>query len=155
MTVIIRHSIRTVIGLACLLALWCTPTSAQTYGVRIGASADPDQFFFGGHYESRPLFDRVRFRPNIEVGVGDHVTLAALNFEFAYHFANGRKPWNVYAGAGPALILADTERRDQDHAGGGFNFLLGIQHRQGLFGEIKIGAIDSPDFKFTVGYTFH
>ena len=36
----------------------------------------------------------------------------------------------------------------------GFNFLVGIAQRRGLFSEIKIGAIDSPSFKFGIGYTF-
>jgi hypothetical protein len=29
-----------------------------------------------------------------------------------------------------------------------------VEHRDGLFFEAKIGAIDSPDLKFGVGYTF-
>ena len=37
------------------LLLFATPANAQTFGVRAGASADPDQFFFGGHYETKPL----------------------------------------------------------------------------------------------------
>lgn len=126
--------------------------SAQTFGVRIGASADPDQFFFGGHAEWPPLVDRVYFRPNVEIGIGDDVTLAALNFEFVYKFENGRKPWNVYAGGGPALNLYFSD--PHDHAEGGFNLLLGIEHRRGLFGEVKVGTIESPDFKITVGYVF-
>lgn len=126
------------------------PVSAQTFGVRAGASADPDQFFFGGHVETNALVDRLYFRPNIEIGLGDGVTLGGLNFEFAYKFANRGKPWNIYAGAGPALNLFFTEGRDS--AEGGFNLLLGIEHRRGLFGEVKLGAIDSPDFKITVGY---
>jgi hypothetical protein len=37
---------------------------------------------------------------------------------------------------------------------GGFNILLGVQHTRGLFFELKVGAGDSPDLKFGVGYTF-
>ena len=36
----------------------------------------------------------------------------------------------------------------------GFNLLIGIAQSKGLFSEIKIGAIDSPSFKFGIGYTF-
>ncbi len=36
----------------------------------------------------------------------------------------------------------------------GFNLLLGAQHRDGLFGEIKLGLGDSPDVKVTVGVAF-
>lgn len=137
--------------LQAILILVPSPASAQTFGVRAGASVDPDQFVFGGHFESKPLVDRLRFRPNVEVGVGDGATLLAFNFEFAYHFPS-RQPWSVYAGGGPALNLLFSE--GEDHTGGGFNLLLGIQHRRGLFGEVKVGTIDSADFKITVGYVF-
>ncbi|MBS1213321.1 MAG: hypothetical protein H6R26_1938, partial [Proteobacteria bacterium] len=29
-----------------------------------------------------------------------------------------------------------------------------IQHKKGIFGEFKLGVIDSPDFKITIGYSF-
>jgi hypothetical protein len=112
---------------------------------------NPDQFYFGGHLQTTPLVDRLRFRPNVEVGLGDHTTLAAFNFEFIYPFAT-RQPWHVYAGAGPALnwyrvnSISDTR--------GGFNLLVGLENAKGMFFEAKIGLVDSPDLKFGVGYTF-
>ena len=36
----------------------------------------------------------------------------------------------------------------------GFNIMVGAESSRGLFFEFKIGAIDSPDFKFGVGYTW-
>ena len=30
----------------------------------------------------------------------------------------------------------------------------GLQHDKGLFFEVKVGAWDSPDLKFGVGYVF-
>ena len=48
----------------------------------------------------------------------------------------------------------DEGQGDDDNVGPGFNFLAGLQLNQGLFFEIKLGVIDSPDFKFTVGYSF-
>jgi hypothetical protein len=136
---------------AVLLA--ATPAAAQrlSTGVRAGASVDPDQFYFGGHVETRPFFDRLHFRPNVEIGVGNDATVIAFNFEFAYKFG-GNRTWNVYVLAGPALNIVDVDE-DTD-AGGGFNLGLGVEHRSGLFGEIKIGTIDSPDFKIGVGYRF-
>jgi len=126
--------------------------SAQTVGVRVGASADPDQFYFGAHFETRPLVDRLRFRPNIELGVGDNVTTTALNFEFAYHFQETSAGWHFYGGAGPALNF--YKRNGDNNAEGGFNVLVGVEHRDGLYFEIKAGAIDSPDFKIGFGYIF-
>ena len=136
-----------------MMAALVVPASAQSRaGVRAGVSADPDQFFFGGHVETRPLIEHLTFRPNLEVGIGDDVTLVALNVEFAYWLPMAKRAWSVYFGAGPAANI--YSRDDDTDAGGGFNILVGAQHRQGLFTELKIGTMDSPDLKFTVGYTF-
>lgn len=120
-------------------------------GFQAGVSIDPDQFYFGGHFETSPLVDRVRFRPNVEIGVGDDVTLIAGNFEFIYSFTENR-PWNLYAGAGPAINWFDFDAGSETEAG--FNFLVGAKHQNGMFFEMKVGAMDSPDLKFGVGYTF-
>lgn len=134
------------------LMFMATPAYAQTFGVRAGASADPDQFFFGGHYETRPLMKNLTFRPNVEIGVGDNVTLVAFNIEFAYWIDLDNKPWKLYLGGGPAANLYD--RDDSTDLEGGFNLMVGAQHRGGLFVEFKVGLIDSPDVKFAVGYVF-
>ena len=128
------------------------PAAAQTSaGIRAGLSVNPDQFYFGGHVETPPLVDQLRFKPNVEVGVGNDVTVVALNIEFAYVFPSQR-PWNVYAGGGPALVVTDTSN-DTD-SGGGFNLLVGAEHQSGLFMEVKVGVVDSPDLKIGVGYSF-
>jgi hypothetical protein len=137
---------------ALAVATLATPAQAQVSpGVRAGASLNPDQFYLGGHLETAPLVDRLHFRPNVELGFGDDVTLVAFNLEFVYLFPS-RQPWSLYAGAGPAInyyVFSDTS-----DAKGGFNILIGGQRRDGLFFETKIGVIDSPDLKFGVGYTF-
>lgn len=134
-----------------VILAYAAPASGQSLGGRVGVSSDPDQFYFGAHVETAPLADRIRFRPNIEVGVGDDLTLTALNFEFAYHFPQ-RNGWNVYAGAGPALNI--IRRHGNNESEGGFNVLLGVQHERGLFFEVKAGAVDSPNFKLGFGYIF-
>lgn len=132
-----------------------------TFGVRVGVSGDPDQFFFGAHVETSPIIEHLTFRPNAEIGVGDDLTLFAFNFEFAYWLPirNLRnQPWRVYVGGGPALVItsphADHPHDGETEVGGGFNAMIGIQHRKGLFAEFKVGAIDSPSVKFAVGYVF-
>jgi hypothetical protein len=140
------------VTLVASLMLCATPANAQSFGVRAGASANPDQFFFGGHYETKPLMEHLTFRPNIEVGFGDDVTLVAFNIEFAYWIDLKNKPWKVYLGGGPAANLYDSDT--ETDLQGGFNLMVGAQHRGGLFGEFKVGLIDSPDVKFTVGYAF-
>lgn len=143
---------RSTIVVTCLLVLVAARAQAQSAGVRAGASADPSQFYLGVHYESVPLIENLRFRPNVEIGFGDDHTLVALNFEFAYFIPLRNTMWNLYAGAGPALNI--IKFHDDTNPEGGFNILLGLAHRGGLFTEIKVGAIDSPGFKFGVGYTF-
>jgi len=129
------------------------PSTDPTFGVRAGVSGDPDQFYFGGHLETPPLIEHVTFRPNVEFGFGDDATLIAFNFELVYSIPLKNQPWRVYLGAGPALII--ESHHNETDAGGGLNFVMGIQHRKGLFTELKVGAIDSPTIKFCVGYVFH
>jgi hypothetical protein len=140
------------------LAAFAAPVRAQGFGVRAGASSDPDQFYAGAHFETRELIPHLRFRPNVEVGVGDDVTLVAVNFEFAYRLPPAALPrsmsmWHLYVGGGPALnIFRNSNDTDPE---GGFSGLVGLAHAKGLFVEAKFGALESPSFKFGVGYTFH
>ena len=120
-------------------------------GVRGGVSVDPEQAYVGAHVETAPLVDRLRFRPNVEVGFGNDVTLTSINLEFTYAFAS-RRPWHSYAGAGPAINFASANGNSDTAAG--FNFLFGVERRDGLFFEGKLGVGDSPTLKFGVGYTF-
>ncbi|MBI2819899.1 MAG: hypothetical protein HYX73_07960 [Acidobacteria bacterium] len=145
-----------------MLVLWLLgeiPALAQGgAGLRAGASLDPDQFYLGGHVEVGPLIERLWFRPNLEVGIGSNRTLAAFNGEFAYWIPLDRNEWGVYIGAGPALNLIRFEEDRFGNRGteaeGGFNILLGLGHSGGLFTELKVGALRSPELKFGVGYTF-
>jgi hypothetical protein len=129
-----------------------SPAWAQGLGVRAGASVDPDQFYFGGHYESRPLVEQLHFRPNVELGVGDDITTVGLNFEFVYKIPIQDSPWSLYAGGGPAVNFYSFN--DNNETEGGLNVLFGAETAQGLFFELKLGALDSPDLKVGVGYTW-
>ena len=154
-----RHAVtRFVTGLSFLLGLvvlFSTPAAAQDAGLRGGLSVDPDQFYFGGHVETSPLVDRLHFRPNVEVGFGDNITLIAANMEFVYKFPR-RGDWGLYAGGGPALNIYMFDGRGDNDAEteAGFNILIGVEQSRGLFFEFKIGAIDSPELRFGVGYTW-
>ena len=134
------------------------PAAAQdNAGVRKGASFDPDQFVFGGHVETGPLLERLVFRPNAEIGIGDNLIVIGLNFEFAFKIDLDGEAWTPYIGAGPAANIIDRDRgrRDDDTSvEGGFNILVGAEHDGGLFAELKIGALDSPDLKVMIGYSF-
>lgn len=147
-----RYITRVFFFLAVALAAAAVPASAQGPGIRAGVSVDPDQFYFGGHYESAALIDRLHFRPNVEVGVGDDLTTVALNFEFVYKFQS-RGDWSFYAGGGPAANFYNFDG-DNDDTEPGLNILVGAETSQGLFFEFKVGAIDSPELKFGVGWSF-
>ncbi len=147
----------TILAAAALVWAVPAPSAAQAKaGVRAGVSADPNQFYFGGHVESLALLEHLSFRPNIEVGVGDRLTLVAFNLEFVYGFPIQRQPWRVYVGAGPAANIFSFRdsrpRGGETDVGGGFTLLVGVEHEGGLFAELKVGAIDSPNLKFGVGY---
>jgi hypothetical protein len=140
-----------VAAVAAVVALTAGTAEAQEFGARAGVSVAPDQFYFGGHFQTEPLIDNLRFRPNIEIGLGDDVTLVGFNVEFAYFFPT-RNEWQLYAGGGPALNVINFN--DETDSEGGLNVLVGVQHSKGLFFEFKAGAFDSPDFKFGVGYSW-
>ena len=127
---------------------------AQTgFGFRAGASADPNQFHFGVHFVTEPVVPNLTFRPNLEVGVGSNVTTTTFNLEFAYRIPIPKASFAPYIGAGPSLNIYRFSGDRGTSTGGGFNVLLGLEHDSGLFGEVKVGAIDSPEFKFTIGFT--
>ena len=127
-------------------------------GFRGGASVDPDQFYFGGHLEVGPVVEQLWFRPNVEVGIGNDRTLVGINGELTYWFPLARREWDLYVGGGPAVNVIrfdeDRVRGGDTEVEGGFNILLGLVHHGGFFGELKVGALNSPEVKLGVGYTF-
>ena len=51
---------------AASLCVVATTARAQGVGIRACASADPDQFYAGGHFETGELAEHLRFRPKLE-----------------------------------------------------------------------------------------
>jgi len=89
-----------------VIGVSAAPVEGQGFGGNVGVSADPDQFYFGAGYETAELVERLRFRPSVEVGIGDEATLITANFEFAHGIPIQRKPWSVYVG--PALVIPNS-----------------------------------------------
>ena len=151
-----KRSSRWAVIVALVFAGWFLPASAAAQiapGLRGGVSIDPDQVYVGGHIETEPLVERLVFRPNVEIGFGDDVTLAAFNFEFLWKFPRRGSQWGFYGGGGPAINLYQFEGPGDDTEAG-FNFVGGLETTRGFFFEFKLGVHESPDFKFGVGYTF-
>jgi hypothetical protein len=139
-----------------LVAAWlalAAPVYAQSFGVRGGVSADPRQFFLGAHVESPGLTStgHLTFRPNVEIGFGNNVTIVSGNLEFVYWVKFPQSDWSGYFGAGPAVNIVKADFQDTA-AHGGFNGLVGFQHSNGIFLELKAGGGNGPSLKATVGY---
>lgn len=137
-----------------LLLPWTA--SAQGFAVRTGANINPDQFAVGGQYEIGPISNRVWFQPNADIGFGDGTTLVTADMDFVYRRPLAKEKqnvWTLYAGAGSAVNFYKLSGYHRTLAG--VNVLGGLMHRNGLFTQFTIGFVDSPRFKFGVGYTFH
>jgi len=145
-----------------LLLAGIGPARAQYsgWGPRLGVSINPDQIRFGGHMDFR-AGSQVRLQPNIEVGVGDNMTLLSMNFDAAYRFRQQWDVWTPYLGGGVGLNVVSDDNHgvlDQSSSEAGLNMIGGIE--KGLssgsrfFVESKLGLIDAPDVMFTVGWTF-
>ncbi len=142
-----------------LLSLTASSLHAQGgNGLRVGLSLDPDQVYLGGHIETGPLMKKLWFRPSLEVGMGSDITIIGINIEFAYWMPLESRMWKAYAGAGPAInvFIVDTggPAGRKTNLEPGFHLLMARAHRDGFFTEMKLGAMDSPDLKFGLGFSW-
>jgi hypothetical protein len=135
---------------AAVLLLINGRAEAQGIGFQGGVSVDPEQGFFGTHFETGELFQNFRFRPGIDGGFGGDFSLAALNIEFLYHFAISRS-WSVYQGGGPAVVFLRQNEQTSTHGGSFYTF--GFAHENGFFTDFKLGYGTVPTVKFGVGFT--
>ncbi|HKQ18330.1 MAG TPA: hypothetical protein VJW75_01155 [Candidatus Eisenbacteria bacterium] len=132
------------------------------WGPRVGLTVDPDQVHVGLHMDYGVFGPRVRFQPNIEAGFGDDITLVAFNFEAAYRFRDRWDAWTPYLGGGIGLNWVHFDAGpfgDESDTDFGASILGGIErglsNGNRFFVEAKLGLADSPDAKFTVGWTFY
>lgn len=135
---------------AALVVATASPAAAQGIGLQGGVSVDPEQLYIGSHVETGELWPRFHFRPGIDGGFGDNLSLASINVEFLYRLPFTSGGWTFYQGGGPAVILL-RQRGDRSIHAGTF-FTVGFGHRNGFFTEIKIGSGNSPTLKFGAGY---
>jgi hypothetical protein len=142
-------------------------TKKYRLGIRGATALDPELFMFGVHSQMGPFFsDNLYARPALELGFGELTTLVALDFEAVYRLPVVQKTsrWNIYLGGGPAFnfshrnFVEETDRGKIDFgdlsSDVGFNFLLGLQSRDGIFVEMKTSAYAIPTLRFELGYNF-
>lgn len=127
-------------------------------GPRVGLTIDPDQVHFGGHLDLGDLAPQLMMSPTAEVGIGDDVTVVATMMEFNYRFLKDWGSWNPYLGGGIGPIFYNSDfGRDNTELGvtlqGGIARNL-VSTAGYMFLEFKIGVVEPPDFKITVGWMF-
>jgi len=136
-----------------------TDIGFRGWGPRVGVSIDPDQVHFGAHLDFGNFAQHVRFQPNIEVGVGDDLTLITVNAEAAYRFSARWESWTPYLGGGLGANVRNYDNGNDTNTEVGVNLLGGID--RGLsrgdrfFIEGKFSLNDVPDAKVTIGWTFY
>jgi len=144
-------------------------TKKYRLGIRGATALDPELFMFGAHGQFGPFFsDNIYARPNLEFGFGELTTLIATNFEAIYRLPIVQKTskWNMYVGGGPGLNFSKRSLQEEGTEDRnpvdftdlsldvGFNFLLGLQSREGFFLEMKTSAYSIPTLRFEFGYNF-
>lgn len=157
--------------LCCAISLAAAPLTARAqdqigyrgWGPRLGAAFGPDQVEFGAHLDFGHFADHIRLQPNLEVGVGDDLTIVSFNGDLAYRFHSKWGTWSPYVGGGLNINVVNRDRPrwldDDTDTDLGVSALGGIQKTlmsgDRFFLEMKLGLVDSPDFKFLAGWTFY
>jgi hypothetical protein len=135
------------------------PAGFRGIGPRLGLTVNPDQFHFGGHIDFGDLAENLMMMPNIEIGVGDNLTTVAPSFELDYRFRSDWGAWTPYLGGGIGPVFYSHKHGDS-HSDLALYMQFGIGRGRSasqsghFFIEGKLGLVDAPDFKATVGWTF-
>ncbi|RKZ12245.1 hypothetical protein DRQ53_15065 [bacterium] len=137
-----------IILLTFVLCLFASAASAAGFGVRGGYTIDPDQFHIGGHFDVGQIFEPMRLVPNIEIGFDDDYTLFAFNADLIWDI-----PESAFS-IGGEVGLNITDYDGGSNSDLGLSILGDFRFAEKWFGEVKLGLVDSPDVKLTVGYTF-
>jgi opacity protein-like surface antigen len=131
------------------------------WGPRVGMAVDPDQVYFGGHIDFGYFAEHFRLQPNVELGLGNDLTVLAINAETAYRFSSDWGRWSPYLGGGLGLISVSDDNaglRDETETNLGASVLGGIEKNLSsgdrFFLEAKLGLVDAPDLKVGAGWTF-
>jgi len=149
-----------ILALAAGLALAGTASARTPVGIRAGYT-DWDglsQAHFGAHLKVGELFPNVDLTPGLEFGFSGGATVATLNGDLAYKFTElVEAPWGFYAGGSLSLNYLKPDAFDSDLKVG-LSGLIGGSHLLNngdqILLEVRLGILDSPDFKITAGYTF-
>ena len=161
---------RTVFGLllGITLLLATAPVLAQDLGLRrwgprAGVADNPDQIVLGAQADFGEFIPRLRFQPDVELGLGDDHTI--LSFSAPVHYLLPLEGnFTLYGGGGIMVGWIDEDenaRRRVDEDGseidispmlaGGVEWPVG---RQRILVELKAAGGEQQDLKLMVGWMF-
>lgn len=130
------------------------------WGVRFGLSDDPDQVVVGAQYDVGEVARHVHIVPNLELGLGDDVTLVTLAAIAQYRFGTVDR-MRPYAGGGieAGWIDVDDGPGDDDSD---FEIQLDVvgglawpmSNGNEFFLELVLGFGDLQDAQIMAGFSF-
>ena len=137
-------------------------------GLDGGVGLDPEVILVGINARLGPLFSKdVTFRPSADFGFGEVTKMFQINLDVAYRLpiTARNSPWTAYAGAGPNFSFVSqnfTAAAEGDQGvdfsdldfKAGLNINVGMEHRDGLYFEMKAGVWTIPTLRLMVGYHF-
>ena len=155
-----KSACRGLLGFALGVAALVASPAYAAWGPRMGVTVNPDQVHGGLQVNAVQMTHRLSFMPSFEVGAGDQLISAGANMDLKYVFTQVRSSWRPYAGGGPSVTFYNSTV-DRTNSGStsdvGVGVFGGLQTptRSGyFFTEMRLGIIDGPDLKFTVGWQF-
>jgi hypothetical protein len=143
------------------------PSSAQDigfhgWGLRAGLSDDPDQVVVGAQANLGEFIPRLRFQPNLEVGLGDDTTVVSLTAPVFYR-ALINNDFTLYGGGGVTVGAIDSDLDDGQGDDEGTEFEIAPMLAGGLewpiaqgafFGELALTGGDFAGVKLVAGWMF-
>jgi hypothetical protein len=136
------------------------PGGPYGWGPHLGLAGDPDQLVLGLHFDVGRIAPRVRFQPDVELGLGDNHTIVSFTLPAHFLFRSGGD-MAPYAGGGVVVGLDERDRpgtqSDTDveiglALTGGLEWRTGHGDRFSL--ELNLLAGDLHDFQVVAGITF-
>jgi hypothetical protein len=121
----------------------------------LGVGLNPDQFIMGLHFRPGAIADNLYLQPNVEIGVGDDVTLFTVSVPLHYYFdtSYSAKP---YAGGGVSMgVWSHDDDSDFEVS---IDLVGGLEWRldsgNAFFTELKFGLGDLHDIELIGGWMF-
>ncbi len=156
----------TVLALILALILDGTGSPAQAAGnltsplfVRAGLTSwgQVNQMHLGAHLDKGEFAPNLALVPGVEIGWGDGFTIMTINGDLVYRSTElVSRPWEMYGGGSLSLNFFKGPS-DGTNTDLGLSGLLGITRNltngHTALAEIRLGLVDSPDWKLTLGYS--